>query len=391
MTRANAGLSDHLPFVLMRGGTSKGVFLDASDVPSDRDALTALLLDLFGSPDRRQIDGLGGADKLTSKAAIIGPAVKEGTDLTYLFGQVGTLRAEVDYNLNCGNLTAAVGVYAIQKGLVPVVEGSTVVRVHNLNTDRIIGVAVPVEDGAPVWRGDFAMGGVPGTGAPIDLDFSQATGAITGRLFPTGRPSDRFEVEGVGQVEASVVDGANLVVYVHHDGLGMTGFETPDEIDADDPLKARMNALRRVVAHRVGLGDYWDSRLAPSTPMLVVLQRAVDYPTCTQGDLISAAQVDLVCRQYASGSASKTLAGTISATTGIACRVPGTLVHRMLKPNAVRPAGSIALGHPSGVLHIEAAASVEGLDVTVHRLIVQRTARRLAEGVAYVKTPYACR
>ena len=390
MTLVSNRLRDRLPFVLMRGGTSKGVFLNAADVPVEREPLTAMLLDLFGSPDRRQIDGLGGADKLTSKAAIIGPPIRAGTDLTYLFGQVGTVRAEVDYNLNCGNLTAAVGVYAIQNEMVPIVEGRTVVRVHNLNTDRVIGVTVPVQGGVPVSHGDFAMGGVPGTGAPIDLDFSQATGAITGRLFPTGRLSDRFDVEGLGEIEASVVDGANLVVYVHHDALGMTGFETPDAIDADEPLKACMNALRRAVAQRVGLADYWDSRLAPSTPMLVVLQRACDYVTCTQGDPVSAAEVDLVCRQFASGSASKTLAGTISATTGIACRVPGTLVHRMLKPEAVRPAGRVALGHPSGVLHIEAAASVEGLDVTVHRLVVQRTARRLAEGVAYLKTPYAC-
>lgn len=165
-------MRDDLPFVLMRGGTSKGIFLRAEDVPTDRARLTAVLLDLFGSPDRRQIDGLGGADKLTSKAAIIGPPVREGTDVTYLFGQVGTVRAEVDYNLNCGNLTAAVGVYAIEEGLVAPVEGTTVVRVHNVNTDKVIGVEVPVQGGKPVWRGDLAIGGVPGTGAPISLDFS---------------------------------------------------------------------------------------------------------------------------------------------------------------------------------------------------------------------------
>lgn len=373
-----------LPFVLMRGGTSKGIFLRADTVPADRDELTAVLLDLFGSPDRRQIDGLGGADKLTSKAAIIGPPRKPDTDVTYLFGQVGTVRAEVDYNLNCGNLTAAVGVYAIQEGFVAPVEGITVVRVHNVNTDRVIRVAVPVRDGEPQWQGELAIGGVPGTGAAIDLDFSAAVGAITGRLFPTGNVSDTFDVPGMGPVEASVVDGANLVIYVHHQALGMSGVESPEQIDTDDGLKASMDAIRKAVAYRCGLRDYWDARQAPSTPMLVVLRPPVDYRTCTQGDLVLGDEIDLVCRQYASGSASKTLAGTITATTGMACRVPGTVPHRLLSDTA-RARPRLAFGHPSGIAHVDAIARGSAQDFAISRMVVQRTARRLADGTAYLK------
>lgn len=382
-------MRDALPFVLMRGGTSKGVFLRAEDVPADRGQLTKLLLDLFGSPDRRQIDGLGGADKLTSKAAIIGKPVRAGTDVTYLFGQVGTVRAEVDYNLNCGNLTAAVGVYAIQEGLVPAVEGTTIVRVHNVNTDRVIGVEVPVQDGRPVWRGDFAIGGVPGTGAPISLDFSQAVGAITGQLLPTGNAADVMDIPSVGAVELSIVDGANLAVYVHHGALRMTGIEAPEQIDNDAELKARMDAIRQAVAYRCGLRDYWDARQAPSTPMLIVLAAPADYRTCTQGDPVDAAGIDLVVRQYASGSASKTLAGTLTATTGIACRLPGTLPHRMLSAARGTPARPLAFGHPSGVIYVE--ADVEGQDAglpRIRRLAVQRTARRLAEGRAFLKEAF---
>lgn len=375
-----------LPFVLMRGGTSKGVFLRADTVPTDREALTRLLLDLFGSPDRRQIDGLGGADKLTSKAAVIGPPTRADSDVSYLFGQVGTVRAEVDYNLNCGNLTAAVGMYAIQEGLVAPQEGATLVRVHNVNTDRVIHVSVPVSGGRPAWKGDFAMGGVPGTGAAIDLDFSRATGAITGKLLPTGRPLDVFDVPGIGPVEASVVDGANLVIYVHHTALGMHGLESPEEIDGDTALKARMDALRQLVAYRVGLRSYWDARQAPSTPMLIVLREPADYLTCTQGDPVAAASLDLVCRQYASGSASKTLAGTITATTGIACCLPGSLPHRLLAGRPPVRAGSLAFGHPSGVIHVEVEVHPDGEGVRVERLVIQRTARRLAEGVAYLKS-----
>ena len=382
---------DKLPFVLMRGGTSKGVFLRAEDVPTDRDALTRLLLDLFGSPDRRQIDGLGGADKLTSKAAIIGPPVREGTDVTYLFGQVGTVRGEVDYKLNCGNLTAAVGVYAIEEGLVAPVEGITVVRVHNVNTDRIIRVEVPVRHGQPQWRGDFAIGGVPGTGAAISLDFSQAVGAITGRLLPTGNTTDLLDVPGVGMVEMSIVDGANMAVYVHHGTLGMAGIESPEEIDANEDLKRRMDAIRQAVAYRCGLHDYWDSRQAPSTPMLIVLREPADYLTCTQGEPVDKNGIDLVVRQFASGSASKTLAGTLTATTGMACRMPGTLPHRIVSAAAARgePSRSLAFGHPSGVIYVEADVDIRaGEAPVVRRMAIQRTARRLAEGRAFLKTPF---
>lgn len=383
-------MRDDLPFVLMRGGTSKGVFLRAEDVPADRKQLTSLLLDLFGSPDRRQIDGLGGADKLTSKAAIIGRPQREGTDVTYLFGQVGTLRAEVDYNLNCGNLTAAVGVYAIEERLVAPVEGITLVRVHNVNTDRVIGVEVPVKNGRPVWRGDLVIGGVPGTGAPISLDFSQAVGAITGQVLPTGNATDILDVPGVGAVEVSIVDGANMAVYVHHETLGMSGIEAPEEIDSNEDLKRRMDAIRCAVAYRCGLRDYWDARQAPSTPMLIVLRPAADYRTCTQGDPVAAADIDLVVRQFASGSASKTLAGTLTATTGMACRMPGTLPYRLLAATRGNPDRPLAFGHPSGIIHVEADVDQASAGQTpqVRRMAIQRTARRIAEGRAYLKEPF---
>jgi 2-methylaconitate cis-trans-isomerase PrpF len=383
-------MRDDLPFVLMRGGTSKGVFLRAEDVPADRAQLTSVLLDLFGSPDRRQIDGLGGADKLTSKAAIIGRPVRAGTDVTYLFGQVGTVRAEVDYNLNCGNLTAAVGVYAIQEGLVAPVEGTTLVRVHNVNTDRVIGVEVPVQDGKPVWRGPLAIGGVPGTGAPISLDFSQAMGAITGNLLPTGNAVDVLDVPGVGPVEMSIVDGPNMAVYVEAAVLRMTGIEAPEQIDNDADLKARMDAIRKAVAYRCGLREYWDARQAPSTPMLIVLRTPADYRTCTQGDLVPAGEIDLVVRQFASGSASKTLAGTLTATTGMACRMPGTLPHRLLASARGNPARPLAFGHPSGVIYVEAQVEEAraGEAPVVRRMAVQRTARRLAEGRAFLKDAF---
>jgi 2-methylaconitate cis-trans-isomerase PrpF len=373
---------DSLPFVMMRGGTSKGIFLRDSDVPADRESLTALLLDIFGSPDRRQIDGLGGADKLTSKAAIMGPPRREDSDVSYLFGQVGILAAEVDYNLNCGNLTAAAGVYAIESGLVAPRDGHTLVRVHNLNTDRIVHVSVPTTSTRVIMEGDLQIGGVPGRGAPIALDFSRAVGAITGRLLPFGEAQTEITVPGRESVTVSVVDGANLVIYARAESFGLSGIEDPQTIDSDPALRAHMDALRREVAIRLGLSEYWHQRSAPSTPMLVMLQKPRDYHTCTTGELISADHLDLVCRQYASGSASKTLAGTVTVTTGMACGIAGSLPAQLCGEPGPR---RYTFGHPSGVIHVDASVARRGNDWHVEQAAIQRTARRIAEGRVFLR------
>ncbi len=373
-----------LDFTLMRGGTSKGIFLRAQDVPQEREALVPLLLDLFGSPDRRQIDGLGGADKLTSKVAIIGPPTVDSADLDYLFGQVGIHSAEVDFNLNCGNLTAAVGSYAIWNGLVPAVDGTALVRIHNVNTGRVIHAHVPVSDGQPVEEGSLTIGGVPGTGAPIALDFSRAAGAITGSLLPLKETITRLEVDGYAPLDVSVVDCANLVVFVEAEAVGMTGTETPSQIDGNPRLVAHLNAIRKAVAHRVGLGEYWDSRETPSTPMCVVVSPPRTYTTFSTGETIAADAIDLLCRQFSTGATSKALAATVTSCVGVACRLPGTLAARHLRANTSQ-AEPIRIGHPSGVIKVEAAVSGNGAAMHIDKAQIWRTARLLAEGRAYLK------
>lgn len=376
--------SDAVEFVLMRGGTSKGVFLRAEDVPRERTELISFLLDLFGSPDRRQIDGLGGADKLTSKVAIIGKPTMPDTDLTYLFGQVGIQAPEVDFNLNCGNLTAAVGMYAIQEDMVEAVDGVVTVRIHNVNTGKIIYAHVPVIDGEPMVEGELAIGGVPGTGAPIGLDFSRTAGAITGKLLPLGAPTVSLAVPGYDAVDVSVVDCANLVVFVAADALGMSGTETPDQIDGNRALVARLDAIRKAVAHKTGLGEYWDSRAVPSTPMCVVVQRPQTYKTFTTGAVIAAGAIDLICRQYSTGATSKALAATVTSCTGVACRIDGTIAARYLGPRAASRE-LIEIGHPSGIIGVEALVDVDSGGFQVRSARILRTARRLAEGKAFLK------
>lgn len=367
-----------IPFYLLRGGTSKGVFFDRADVPADRTALTAFLLDVFGSPDPRQIDGLGGGDKLTSKAAILGPSTHPDADVDYLFAQVGIHHPEVDYKLNCGNLSAAVATHAIEQGYVLATEGHTAVRIQNLNTHRVIHARVPVRQGKVIYTGDLTVDGVPGTGAPIELDFKQATGSITGSLLPLGEIRSRLDIDGLGPVEVSVVDGANLVVLVAARDLGMQGTESPQHIDGNAPLVARMQAIRASVAQRLGMGDYWRSRAAPSNPMLVAVQCPSAYTALNGHDHIRADMLDLVCRQYSTGATSKALAATVTATIGMACRIPGSVAADFLRAD-VPATAPIRIGHPAGRIMVRARVRT-GPALAVEQAAIYRTARTIARG-----------
>src|SRR5690606_30885380 len=262
--------------------------------------------------------------------------------------------------------------------------GQTSVRVHNLNTDRVIRVDVPVSGGAPKVQGDLAIGGVPGTGAPISLDFSQAAGAITGKLLPLGAAVTTLPVPGYGKFQVSVVDCANLVVFVSAESVGMAGDETPDQIDQNSGLKAMLNAIRAEVAERVGLGDYWRSRSVPSTPMCVVVQRPLTFQPFTGGDVVRAESIDLTCRQFSTGATSKALAATVTACTGVACRVPGSVANQHLGERASRRQ-AISIGHPSGIINVDSALTAQDGGLRVTTATIWRTARRIADGKVYAK------
>ncbi|KRA44844.1 hypothetical protein ASD80_06820 [Devosia sp. Root635] len=372
-----------LDFVLMRGGTSKGVFLRASDVPDDREDLAKLLLAVMGSPDRRQIDGLGGADKLTSKAAIMGPPTRADSDVSYLFGQVGITVPQVEFNVNCGNLTAAAAVYAIEEGLVAPREGTTRVRIHNVNTDKIITADVPVANSKPLVAGDLAIDGVPGTGAPIALNFGDAAGAITGQLLPLGAPQSLLSVPELGEIPVSVVDCANLVIFVTAETLGMRGAEAPDEVDGNAALIGRINAIRRAVAHRLGFGEYFDSRPAAATPFCVIVSPPAEYTSFSTGRPVPADSMDIVCRQFAAGSVSRAYAATVTACTGVAARLKGSVLHTVLASSAHdRP--KLRIGHPSGTIAVESSISGSADNPKVDKALILRTARRLAEGRTFL-------
>jgi len=376
--------------VIMRGGTSKAVFLKESDLPADEAARDRLILRIFGSPDKRQIDGLGGADPLTSKLAIIGPTRSTepraaGSHLTYTFGQVGIDTDDIDYLSLCGNITSAVGAFAVHENMVEPVEPLTTVKIYNTNLQRILTVEVPVAGRRPREAGDYAVPGVPGTGAPILVDFSATAGAATGALLPTGNPVDRLDVPGVGTIEASLVDIGNAHVFVRARDVGLTGTETAAEIDADRGLAERLEAIRGVAAARMNMiADATQSRRdSPATPILGMVSPPADYHNALAGTTVRGADTDLVSRLMFMQQMHKTYAGTSTVCTGVASRLPGTLVHEVARTPA---ADSIEcrIGHPGGVITTEVQVRLQGNDYVVERATLGRTARRILEGSVFV-------
>jgi methylitaconate Delta-isomerase len=378
--------------VIMRGGTSKAVFLREEDLSCDPDERQRVILAVFGSPDSRQINGLGGADPLTSKLAIIGwnEEARQGAHITYTFGQVEIDHPSIDWLSLCGNITAAVGSYAIYEGLVAPCAPVTSVPIFNTNMSRVLTVEVPVEDGLPVERGDYVVPGVPGSGARILVDFSTAAGGATGSLLPTGNATDRLEVDGFGDIEATLIDFANAHVFVRARDVGLTGTETADEIDSDTGLRALLERIRGAGAQRMGLiADASRARYdSPAAPILGLLGPPSDYHSALSGVKVREADADLVSRLMFMQQAHKTYAGTSTVCTGVASRIPGTIAHQMARPNNRR---EVRIGHPAGVIETECEVTHSEEGWTINRATLGRTARRILEGYVYVPEAYEAR
>lgn len=368
-----------IPLVIMRGGTSKGIYIKENDLPTDPKERDELILRLFGSPDVRQIDGLAGADPLTSKLAIIGPPSRPDADVDYTFAQVSITDRVVDYKGNCGNISSGVGPFAIDESLVKAVEPVTRVRIHNTNTGKMLYAEVQVKDGKARVKGDCAIAGVPGASAPILLDFASTAGAATGNVLPTGNPVDTLETSR-GPIEVSIVDVANPCVFVRAKDVGMKGTETPDVIDGDKELLAYLEEIRSKCCARIGMAkDPADAtKHSPAFPMVAFVTEAADYVDFTSGKTIHKEDVDFVSRLMFMQVLHKTYAGTATACTGAAAKIKGTIVNQVI-PH-IEKIDTIRIGHPAGIIPVVAA--VEGNEVKKSALV--RTARRLMEGYALV-------
>ncbi|MBT9776914.1 3-methylitaconate isomerase [Clostridium sp. MCC353] len=377
-------VSKHMiPCTIMRGGTSKGLFFMEKDLPPAGEMRDRILMELMGSPDKKQIDGLGGAASVTSKVAIISISDREDADVDYTFAQVSVDKALVSYKGNCGNISSAVGPYAIEKGLVKITGDVTKVRIYNTNTDKVIVSEVQTKGGAVNYRGDLAIAGVPGTAAPIKLNFVNPAGSVTGKLLPTGHASDRIEVPGVGEVEISIVDAANPLVFVKAEDLGLDGTELPAELDQNEEMLDRLETVRGIAAVKLGLiDDYkksaWET---PGVPKMTFVSKPAAYKTAGDTE-IAEDQVDIVSRMMSMQKTHPTYAMTGAMCTVAAAVIPGSVVNQVLREDA--DTSYIRIGHPGGILPAGVDFKTEeNGEVTVLQTAGFRTANFLMDGMAY--------
>jgi 2-methylaconitate cis-trans-isomerase PrpF len=367
-----------VPAVLMRGGTSRGLFFHARDLPEDHALREAFLLAAYGSPDaaRRQVDGVGGATSSTSKVAVISEGSRPGVDVLYEFGQVSIDRPLIDRRGNCGNLSSGVGPFAVDEGLVEPTDPVTRVRLLNVNTGKLIVAHVPTRDGKFDPAGDFSLPGVPGTGSRIRLDYIDPGGAVTGSVLPTGNAVDDLTVPGVGTIPVSIVDAANPLLFVHWEALGLNGTESPDEIDSDPELLERLEAVRAHGAVLAGIVDSPERATAetPSVPKLTLVGPPRDYLT-TDGTVQKGSGTTVRAAMMSMGKVHRAYALTGGICTAVAAAIPGTLVAR-----AATEDPECRIGHPAGVLPLRADVRRDGDTWQVARVTAYRTARRLMEG-----------
>ena len=371
-----------IPCAIYRGGTSKGIMVRGRDLPADPTERDRILLRLFGSPDPRQIDGLGGATPTTSKLAIVEASSRSDADVDYTFGQVSIDEPYIDYRPNCGNISSAVGPFAVNSGLVDVQhDGIATVRIYNTNTDALIVAHFAVKDGRFAPEGDTSIAGVPGTGSPIYLDFFRIGGGVSGSLLPTGRRVDEVAMKDGRRFRVTVIDAGNLTVLMAAEELGLLGSEVR-EVDMKHAWPT-IEWVRQQVGRMLGLyGEHED--VNPTThalPKIALVHTSVAYQT-TSGSAVEACAYDISARVLTMGRLHPTYAVTGAIALAVACKLPGTVAHDHVSELGKAP-GMIRIGHPAGIL--EVGAEVEDDTVPrVTKVTLMRTARPLIAGLAWI-------
>lgn len=365
----------------MRGGTSKGLFFDPADLPADPARRDALLLRVLGSPDPygTQIDGLGGATSSTSKVALVSRSTRPGFDVDYRFGAVAVGEPVIDWSGNCGNLSAAVGVFALCRGLVAAPgDGVAAIRIWQANLKEAIVAHIPIRGGQPVEDGGFTLAGVAFPGAEIALDFLDPGGATA--LLPSGRPLDRLTVPGLGEIEATLLNAGNPTIFVRAANLGLTGCEGRVEFNRDTALLVRCEAIRAQGAVAMGLAVSAEDATArrPHTPKLAFVAPARDY-RASDGAPVAAADIDLVARILSMGALHHAFTGTGAVALAVASILPGTLVHQLLGGRLIS-GDEVRIGHAAGVMAVGASVVEEDNRWRVEKAVLRRSARRLMEG-----------
>lgn len=380
-----------IPATYMRGGTSKGVFFNLTDLPETAqmpgEARDKLLLRMIGSPDPygKQTDGMGGATSSTSKTVILAKSEKEDHDVDYLFGQVSIDKSFVDWSGNCGNLTAAVGSFAISSGLVDAERipdnGTAVVRIWQKNIEKTIVAHVPITNGEVQETGDFELDGVTFPAAEVQVEFLKPVDPSEA-MFPTGNLVDDLEVPGVGTLKATMINAGIPTIFLNAEEIGYTGTELQEAINGDDKALAMFETIRAHGAVRMGLIETIEEAAGRQhTPKVAFVAKPQDY-VASSGKPIKAADIDLNVRALSMGKLHHAMMGTAAVAIGTAAAIPGTLVN-LAAGGGERDA--VTFGHPSGTLQVGAAASQNDGDWTADKVVMSRSARVLMEG--WVRIP----
>lgn len=367
----------------MRGGTSNAIVFRQGDLPEDRALWDKIFLAAMGTPDPngRQLNGMGGGISSLSKVCVVGPPTHPDADIDYTFAQIGVQKETVGYAANCGNMSAAMGPFAIDEGILSADGIKAMVRIHNTNTKKIIHAHFEMDDGVAAVDGDYELRGVSGTGSPVRLEFRDPGGAATGRLLPTGNTLDELDVPGLGRIEVSMVDAGNPVVFVEASTLGVEGTELPADIDADAELMAKLEAIRTHGAVRMGLAKTPEEALTV-VPFVGFIAPAKDASTIS-GEPNPAADGDVTARILSSGNTHRALPLTCSICTTVASRIEGTLVHRHARPTD-NPKDDLNIMQPSGIITVASNVYMKGNEWHAEYGATYRTQRRLFDGFVYM-------
>ena len=366
-----------------RGGTSKGVFFQKKDLPTQNEKeLSDIFLKVIGSPDpnERQLNGMGGGVSSVSKCVIISPSERDDADVDYNFIQIAVDQAIAEWNNNCGNLSGAVGPYAVQEGIIKAKEGENKIRIYQVNTDKIIHSTFNVKDGKPEIEGDYSIAGVYGGSSKVRLDYLEPGGSGTGKLLPTGNVIDEMNIDGFGEIKVSIVDAATPLIYIVADDLGLKGTESPDELDSSIEKMEIIQKVRRKCAVLCGLAKS-EKEVAMNTPRIGIVTSSKDYISLDKSK-IKADDQDITARMFSMGKTHKAIMGTAGVNIGVAAAIEGTI------PNLIKKKDSNPLelraGNPSGIMTAGAVIEQVNGKPYAKSAIMYRTFRPLMRGEVLV-------
>jgi 2-methylaconitate cis-trans-isomerase PrpF len=375
-----------IPAAFMRGGTSNAIVFNVKDLPRDRALWDEIFLAAIGSPDPygRQLDGMGGGISSLSKVCVVGPSSRPDADIDYTFAQVQVKEAKVDYTANCGNMSSAVGPFAVDEGIVQVSGPEALVRVHNTNTKKIIYSRFALDGGESAVDGDLSIPGVPGTGSPVRLEFRDPGGATTGKLLPTDNVADVLDVPGVGRIRVSMVDAANACIFVKAADLGLAGMEMPDTLDNAHDVLQKLGAIRIAASVAMGIANNAEEAAAKKAVPFVGFVSGPQAATLLTGENIAAEVVDLTGRMLSNGQPHRALPLTASLCMAVAARLRGSVVFEATRPTD-DPESPIRIAMPSGVLTVAASVKQAHGGWHAEQGAFYRTQRRMFDGYVYIR------